>query len=374
MISDGNPSGNHPRQGSQVVRHQRRAFPRCQAESGQGRDSRMAGWRCPPRSSACSTTASARAAWARCGSPIASGSVLDNVNRWLNQFGAEAIDQAGLGKTPQRADRRNHRHLGGGRGRLCVRHGSRRRNPDSPSPGWSLHDRRPHPHRENGRPQGRGGGRQAGARKFCQEPEDGRMIPRITPAPCLPIMEKPSDPTLPQPARSIAGKIFDVLSGFGLATILLLLLGLLTWFATLEQIDNGLYPTLNKYFHWKSVCFSRAESEIRRSQGENDPAATARRLLGGRGAAAQPDARRHHPHPQGLAARGQPHRPLRHHLHARRRRRGPSFLGTRKHGRRGRGVQQHGGGLFRIRRRSRGNQGRQGGPRSMSSAASTSRI
>jgi len=54
-------------------------------------------------------------------------------------------------------------------------------------------------------------------------------------------------------SKSIGGKIFDVLSGFGLATITLLLLGLLTWFATLEQIDNGLYPTLNKYFHWKSI-------------------------------------------------------------------------------------------------------------------------
>ncbi len=54
-------------------------------------------------------------------------------------------------------------------------------------------------------------------------------------------------------SKSIAGKAFDVLSGFGLATITLLLLGVLTWFATLEQIDNGLYPTLNKYFHWKSV-------------------------------------------------------------------------------------------------------------------------
>lgn len=47
--------------------------------------------------------------------------------------------------------------------------------------------------------------------------------------------------------------VFDVLSGFGLATILLLILGLLTWFATLEQIDNGLYPTLRKYFDWRSV-------------------------------------------------------------------------------------------------------------------------
>lgn len=67
-------------------------------------------------------------------------------------------------------------------------------------------------------------------------------------------MENFSEPAVPpKPSRSIAGKSFDVLSGFGLATILLLLLGLLTWFATLEQIDKGLYPTLNKYFHWKSV-------------------------------------------------------------------------------------------------------------------------
>ena len=56
-----------------------------------------------------------------------------------------------------------------------------------------------------------------------------------------------------QSTRSLPRKIFDVLSGFGLATVTLLLLGVLTWLATLEQIDNGLYPTLNKYFHWKSV-------------------------------------------------------------------------------------------------------------------------
>ena len=56
-----------------------------------------------------------------------------------------------------------------------------------------------------------------------------------------------------QSPRSLPRKVFDVLSGFGLATVTLLLLGLLTWLATLEQIDNGLYPTLNKYFHWKSV-------------------------------------------------------------------------------------------------------------------------
>ena len=55
--------------------------------------------------------------------------------------------------------------------------------------------------------------------------------------------------------RSLPGRIFDVLSGFGLATITLLLLGLLTWFATLEQVDNGLYPTLNKYFatDWRAI-------------------------------------------------------------------------------------------------------------------------
>lgn len=66
------------------------------------------------------------------------------------------------------------------------------------------------------------------------------------------MMENDPKPPAMKPARSIAGKTFDVLSGFGLATLLLLILGLLTWFATLEQIDNGLYPTLNKYFSWKS--------------------------------------------------------------------------------------------------------------------------
>ncbi|MEO5914242.1 MAG: cytochrome c biogenesis protein ResB [Luteolibacter sp.] len=55
--------------------------------------------------------------------------------------------------------------------------------------------------------------------------------------------------------RSLPGKIFDVLSGFGLATATLLILGLLTWFATLEQVNNGLYPTLNKYFatDWRNI-------------------------------------------------------------------------------------------------------------------------
>lgn len=63
------------------------------------------------------------------------------------------------------------------------------------------------------------------------------------------------DTPLAKAPRSLPGKIFDVLSGFGLATVTLLLLGLLTLFATLEQVDHGLYPTLNKYFStdWKSI-------------------------------------------------------------------------------------------------------------------------
>lgn len=55
-----------------------------------------------------------------------------------------------------------------------------------------------------------------------------------------------------RPDRSLPGRLFDFLSGFGLATTLLLLLGVLTWLATLEQVDHGLYDTLNKYFDWKS--------------------------------------------------------------------------------------------------------------------------
>lgn len=53
-------------------------------------------------------------------------------------------------------------------------------------------------------------------------------------------------------ARSLPGRVFDFFSGFGLATTLLLLLGVLTWLATLEQVDRGLYDTLNKYFDWKA--------------------------------------------------------------------------------------------------------------------------
>ncbi|MGA0845075.1 MAG: cytochrome c biogenesis protein ResB [Luteolibacter sp.] len=52
--------------------------------------------------------------------------------------------------------------------------------------------------------------------------------------------------------RGAISQIYDFLSGFGLATVMLLLMGLLTWFATLEQVEVGLYLTLKKYFHWQS--------------------------------------------------------------------------------------------------------------------------
>jgi hypothetical protein len=45
---------------------------------------------------------------------------------------------------------------------------------------------------------------------------------------------------------------FDFLSGFKLATVLLLLLMVLTWLGTLEQVERGLYATLKKYFSSES--------------------------------------------------------------------------------------------------------------------------
>lgn len=53
--------------------------------------------------------------------------------------------------------------------------------------------------------------------------------------------------------KSIWMKVYDFLSGFKLATFTILLLFLLTWLATLEQIDNGLFPTLRKYFSWQEL-------------------------------------------------------------------------------------------------------------------------
>jgi ResB-like family len=63
----------------------------------------------------------------------------------------------------------------------------------------------------------------------------------------------PSPPPLPvKTPRTVFAAVYDFLSGLGLATVLLLLLGVMTWLSTLEQVDNGLYATLNKYFHWKA--------------------------------------------------------------------------------------------------------------------------
>jgi hypothetical protein len=50
--------------------------------------------------------------------------------------------------------------------------------------------------------------------------------------------------------RSIGRTLWNFFSGYGLATSLLVLLGVLTWLATLEMVDAGLLATLNKYFHW----------------------------------------------------------------------------------------------------------------------------
>lgn len=46
--------------------------------------------------------------------------------------------------------------------------------------------------------------------------------------------------------------IWRLLSGLGLASFLLVLLGFQTWLATLEMVDEGLLETLRKYFHWTS--------------------------------------------------------------------------------------------------------------------------
>ncbi|MEP4076540.1 cytochrome c biogenesis protein ResB [Haloferula sp.] len=53
-------------------------------------------------------------------------------------------------------------------------------------------------------------------------------------------------------SNSMPQKLWKWLSGFGLATTLLVVLGILTWLATLEQVEHGLLATLDKYFHWRS--------------------------------------------------------------------------------------------------------------------------
>lgn len=53
-------------------------------------------------------------------------------------------------------------------------------------------------------------------------------------------------------STSIPRMIWKWISGFGLATSLLVILGVQTWLATLEMVDLGLFATLQKYFHWSS--------------------------------------------------------------------------------------------------------------------------
>ncbi len=53
-------------------------------------------------------------------------------------------------------------------------------------------------------------------------------------------------------SKSPAQRIWRFLSGLGLATVLLILLGVQTWLATLEMVEAGLLDTLQKYFHWTS--------------------------------------------------------------------------------------------------------------------------
>lgn len=60
---------------------------------------------------------------------------------------------------------------------------------------------------------------------------------------------KPSLATPPPPPKPPWWRrLFALLSGFGLACVLLVMLGLLTWLATLEMKDAGLHATLRKYF------------------------------------------------------------------------------------------------------------------------------
>jgi autotransporter-associated beta strand protein len=219
---DGNPSADHQGQSPKLFRDQRRAFPRCQAEPGQGVTPE--GWLALPASqfrllnyrfgesgmgevwvsfppAPCWTTSTAgwpssarrssiRRVWknsAACPSPATTGT-------WVEAEGEYA---SGMGAPPK--------------------------------PGFALAGvvasmrGEPHPHRENGRPQGRGPSRSRCSKtlqKACRWPIDPPYPPRPTP-----IMETTSDPIPAAEAGAPLagqGKIFDVLSGFGLATILLL--------------------------------------------------------------------------------------------------------------------------------------------------------
>jgi ResB-like family len=61
-------------------------------------------------------------------------------------------------------------------------------------------------------------------------------------------LRETTSPTRARSPQSFFSLVIQVLSSFSLATALLLMLMLLTWLATLEQIDLGLHATLQKYF------------------------------------------------------------------------------------------------------------------------------
>jgi hypothetical protein len=58
-------------------------------------------------------------------------------------------------------------------------------------------------------------------------------------------------PVSTAPPKSAPARVLDWLAGFGLATTLLVILLVLTWLATLEQVHHGLHATLEKYFNPK---------------------------------------------------------------------------------------------------------------------------
>jgi hypothetical protein len=63
----------------------------------------------------------------------------------------------------------------------------------------------------------------------------------VKPAPTM-------DDTIAKKSRHPMRRVLDVLAGFHLASVLILLLGILTWLGTLEQVDMGLFEVKKKYF------------------------------------------------------------------------------------------------------------------------------
>ena len=100
-------------------------------------------------------------------------------------------------------------------------------------------------------------------------------------------MESPKPGTGSKPGTLI--RVLRVLGGYHLACILILLLGVLTWLGTLEQVALGLYEVKKKYFSSESVSLWAAD------QRQDHPPAPAERLLGGGRVLLQPPAWNHPP-------------------------------------------------------------------------------